>query len=72
MYHNKLIMLHNNAWNYETNGLPYARFARSPIILSYVQFLFLKPVKKAERNFEIAAGTLCLRVRRYASLDKQR
>ena len=28
MYHNKLIMLHNNVWNYETNGLPYARHAR--------------------------------------------
>ena len=28
----------------------------------------LYPVKKAERNFEIAARTLCLRVRRYASL----
>ena len=36
--------------------------------LWYVQFLFLKPVKKAERNFEIAVGTLCLLVRRYASL----
>ena len=27
-----------------------------------MQILFLKPVKKAERNFEIAARTLCLRV----------
>ena len=27
-----------------------------------VQFLFLSPVKKAERYFEIAARTLCLRV----------
>ena len=31
-------------------------------LLSYVQILFLYPVKKAERNFEIAARTLCLRV----------
>ena len=31
-------------------------------ILWYVQILFLYPVKKAERHFEIAARTLCLRV----------
>ena len=31
-------------------------------ILWYVQILFLEPIKKAERNFEIAARTLCLRV----------
>ena len=30
--------------------------------------LITRKLKKAERNFEIAAGTLCLRVRRYASL----
>ena len=38
------------------------------ILLWYVQIFFLQPVQKAERNFEIAVGTLCLRVRRYASL----
>ena len=32
------------------------------------KFCSYNPVKKAERNCEIAARTLCLRVRRYASL----
>ena len=32
------------------------------IMYSTCKILFLEPVKKAERHFEIAARTLCLRV----------